>query len=392
MTPARPERRLTAILAADVVGYSRLTEHDEDGALAQLKAHRSEVIEPLITEYQGRVVKLTGDGLLADFASVVDAVRCAALIQRGIAEREAEVPEDRRLRFRIGINLGDVVRESDGDLYGDGVNVAARLEQLCEPGEVTVSGTAYDQLHGKLDLTFDFAGEQRVKNIERPVRVYRARLGGAATRASRQVRHPRHGALFTSLALLFLLLLGGIVGWWWYGPQSRSEAGGPAQPGRPAIAVLPFDDLGGNERQQRFADAFTEDLITELARSRMLLVIARNSVEAFRGEGTDVRRIGEELGVRYVLEGSLQLEPERVRITAQLIEAATGTHLWSERYDRPADDLFVVRDEVLTRLLGTLSGYDGPLGRGAGGGTTQAAAEPRRLGPFPTIHQALPPA
>ena len=358
MAAPRVERRLAAILAADVVGYSSLMERDEDRTLVRLKAHRQEFIEPLIAEYQGRIVKLMGDGALVEFASVVDAVRCAVLIQQGMVEREAGVPEAERIRFRIGINLGDVIREADGDLYGDGVNVAARLEQLAEPGGVVVSGTAYDQLQGKLDLPLEFAGEQRVKNIERLVRAYRVRLDGTAVRFRLPFRRARR---FVPLAAAVLLLALAITGGaWWYSLQN-SDAGISPVLDRPAIAVLPFDDFGGDERQQRIADAFTEDLITELARSHELLVIARNSVEAFKGKGVDVRQVGRELGVRYVLEGSLQAEPERIRITAQLIEVTTGTHLWSERYDRPANDLFAVRDEVLNRLVGTLTGYDGPI-------------------------------
>jgi TolB-like protein/class 3 adenylate cyclase/tetratricopeptide (TPR) repeat protein len=359
MAAPRIDRRLAAILAADVVGYSSLMERDEDRTLARLKAHRQEFIEPLIAEYQGRVVKLMGDGALVEFASVVDAVRCAVLIQQGMAEREAGVPEDQRIRFRIGINLGDVIHEADGDLYGDGVNIAARLEQLAEPGGVVVSGTAFDQLQGKLDLPLEFAGEQRVKNIERLVRAYRVRLDGTVARFRLPFHHARRFAPLAAAALLLALAIA--AGAWWYSLRSPSDADGSPTLDRPAIAVLPFDDFGGDERQQRLADAFTEDLISELARSRDLLVIARNSVEAFKGKGTDVRQVGRELGVRYVLEGSLQVEPERVRITAQLIEASTGTHLWSERYDRPAGNLFAIRDEVLNRLVGTLTGFDGPI-------------------------------
>jgi class 3 adenylate cyclase len=230
MATGRVERRLAAILAADVVGYSRLMERDEDRTLERLKAHRKEFIDPLIAEYQGRVVKLMGDGVLVEFASVVDAARCAVLIQRGMAEREAEVPEDQRLRFRIGINLGDVIHEADGDLYGDGVNVAARLEQLAEPGGVVVSGTAYDHLQGKLDLPLEFAGEQRVKNIERLVRAYRVRLDGVAIRfGSRRIRRLGRWAVATALGL-FLLVVAAAGGWWW---RQAGEPAGPALPDKP---------------------------------------------------------------------------------------------------------------------------------------------------------------
>src|SRR3954468_19791101 len=240
MTTARVERRLAAILAADVVGYSALMERDEDRTLARLKAHRREPIDPLIAEYQGRIVKLMGDGLLVEFASVVDAVRCAVLIQRGMAEREAEVAEAERIRFRIGINLGDVIREADGDLYGDGVNVAARLEQLAEPGGVVVSGTAYDQLHGKLDLTLDFAGEQRVKNIERLVRAYRVRLDGSVARLARPFRRVRRSPRRPAAALLLPLVVAA-GGWWW----RPGQAAGPPLPDKPSVAVLPFANLSG---------------------------------------------------------------------------------------------------------------------------------------------------
>jgi class 3 adenylate cyclase len=251
MASPRVERRLAAILAADVVGYSRLMERDEDRTLERLKAHRKEFVEPLIAEYQGRVVKLMGDGALVEFASVVDAVRCAVLIQQGMAEREAGVPEDRRIRFRIGINLGDVIHEADGDLYGDGVNVAARLEQLAEPGGVVVSGTAYDHLQGKLDLPLEFAGEQRVKNIERLVRAYRVRLDGTAARFRLPFRRVRRLALPAVAAVLLALVLA--AGAWHFWPGELP----PKQ--RPGIAVLPFDNLGGDEAAGRLADGITEE-------------------------------------------------------------------------------------------------------------------------------------
>src|SRR3954452_24133102 len=358
MAAPRIDRRLTAVLAADVVGYSRLVQRDEQGTLGRLKAHRGELVEPLVAEHGGRVVKLMGDGILCEFPSAVHAVACAVAIQKGMAERERAVPEAGRVRFRIGINVGDVVHEG-GDILGDGVNVAARLQALAEPGGGLLARNVHNQVKDKLAFRFEPAGRHRVKNMAEPVEVWRVAPGEVTARAAgRWRRWPRQAYA----ALAFLLLLGaGAAGWWWYGARSFSGAGGPPSLDRPAIAVLPFDDFGGDARQQRLADAFTEDLITELARSRELLVIARNSVEAFKGKGVDVRQVGKELGVRYALEGSLQVEPERVRVTAQLIEATTGAHLWSERYDRPANDLCAVRDEVLTRLVGTLTGYDGPI-------------------------------
>jgi class 3 adenylate cyclase len=269
MAAPRVERRLAAILAADVVGYSRLMEQDEQGTLERLKAHRKEFIEPLIAEYQGRIVKLMGDGALAEFTSVVDAVRCAVLIQQRMAEHELEMPEAKRIRVRIGINLGDVIREADGDLYGDGVNIAARLEQLAEPGGVVVSGTAYDHLQGKLDVPLEFTGEQRVKNIERLVRTYRIRLDGTAGRSKLPfpLRRARRFAL-PMIAALLLVLAVSVGAWWWFGS--------PATSGKPSIAVLPFDNLSGDDATGRLADGITEDIITDLARFPEFEVVARN--------------------------------------------------------------------------------------------------------------------
>ena len=334
-------------------------ERDEDRTLARLKAHRKEFIEPLIAEYQGRIVKLMGDGALVEFASVVDAVRCAVLIQQGMAEREAEVPEAERIRFRIGINLGDVIHEADGDLYGDGVNVAARLEQLAEPGGVVVSGTAYDHLQGKLDLPLEFAGEQRVKNIERLVRAYRvpARRHGGPVQLAQGAPGPVAGAIAAALALFLLVAAGGrrlVVA-----PGPR--AGRPGRPAKPSIAVLPLANLSGDARWGRLADGITEDLITDLAQDPDLLVIARNSVDAYKGKAVDLRQVGRELGVRYVLEGSLQADAGRVRLTAQLIDATSGGHLWAERYDRPETDLFAIQDEVAQKVAGALGGWYGRL-------------------------------
>ena len=313
MAATRVERRLAAILAADVVGYSSLMERDEDRTLVRLKACRRELIEPLIAEHRGRVVKLMGDGLLAEFPSVVDAARCAVLVQRGMAERDAEVPEDQRLRLRIGINLGDVVREEDGDLYGDGVNVAARLEQLSDPGGVVVSGTAYDHLGGKLDCSFEYLGERRLKNIERPMRVYRAIVGGATA-------PPR--------------------------PPAPAE--------RPSVAVLPFADMGRDPDQDYFGDGIADDLITDLAKVSGLFVAARQSAFALKGAAVDAREAGARLGVRYVLEGGVRRVGERVRITAQLVDAATGGHLWAERYDRVLTDVFAVQDEIARSIAAAL--------------------------------------
>src|SRR3954453_4509562 len=313
MATARVERRLAAILAADVVGYSALMERDEDRTLARLKMHRREFIEPLIAEYQGRVVKLMGDGALCEFASVVDAVRCAVLIQQGMAEREAAVPEAERIRFRIGINLGDVIHESDGDLYGDGVNVAARLEQLAEPGGIVVSGTAYDHLQGKLRCTFEYLGERRLKSIERPVRAFRVALGAG----------------------------------------TGATAGLPL-PDKPSIAVLPFTNMSGDPEQEYFADGLVEDIITALSRVRSFFVIARNSSFTYKGRPVDVRQVSRELGVRYVLEGSIRKAGPRVRITGQLVDATTGHHVWADRFDGDLSDIFELQDRVTESVVGAV--------------------------------------
>ena len=352
MVKARVERRLAAILAADVVGYSRLVEQDEASTLAAIKDLREQAIDPLLAEHKGRIVKLMGDGAIVEFASVVDAVACAVAVQKAVADRQAKSPPERRIVFRIGVNLGDLVVEGD-DLLGDGVNVAARLEQLCEPGGVLVSGTAFDHLQGRLGLPLEFTGEQQVKNIARPVRAYRVKLDGAPVprRALAWVRPGRRAA--AALLGLMVLAAGGA---WWLWP-------GEAATGKPSVAVLPLANLSGDPRWERFADGITEDLITDLARDPDLHVIARNSTAAYQGKAVDVRRVGQELGVRYVLEGSIQEAEGRVRVTAQLVDASTGGHLWAERYDRPEADLFAIQDEVAQNVASTLGGWYGRLNK-----------------------------
>ena len=306
-------RRLAAILAADVAGYSRLIEADEEGTLGRLKALRIEVIDPKIAEHRGRLVKTTGDGLLVEFASVVDALRCAAEVQREMAGRNAGIPGNERIEFRIGINMGDIVVE-DGDIFGDGVNVAARLEGLAEPGGICVSARVHEDVAGKLDLAFEDIGEQQLKNISRPVWVYRVvtkAAGSAVTTASRD----------------------------------------PALPDKPSIAVLPFSNMSGDPEQEYFADGMVEEIITALSRIRWLFVIARNSSFTYKGQAIDVKQVGRELGVRYVLEGSVRKAGGRVRITAQLIDAQSGAHLWAERYDRGLADIFAVQDEITERVV-----------------------------------------
>ena len=319
MGAARVERRLAAILAADVVGYSRLIGIDEEGTLGELRALRAGLIDPTIAEHRGRIVKTTGDGLLVEFASVVDGLRCACEWQRGMAERNAG-GADNRIDFRIGINVGDVAVEDD-DIFGDSVNVAARLEGLAEPGGICVSARVQEDAAGRLDLSFDDMGEQALKNITRPVRAYRVRLAGAAPAEATAV--PATSAL--------------------------------AQPDKPSIAVLPFQNMSGDIEQEFFADGIAEDIITALSRYPSLFVIARNSSFSFKGRAVDVKQVGRELGVRYVLEGGLRKAGNRVRMTAQLAEAETGNQVWAERYDRDLADIFAVQDEITQAVTAAIA-------------------------------------
>ncbi len=320
MNEERVERRLAAILAADVAGYSRLMGANEEGTLAALKAIRRDLFDLKIKEHRGRIVKTTGDGLLVEFASVVDAVRCAVEVQRDMAECNADVPAERRIDFRVGINVGDIISD-DNDIYGDGVNVAARLEALAEPGGICVSRVVRDQVRDKLDFAFDDKGEQQVKNIARPVRVYRvgARASGPPA-----------------------------------GETPAPQAALPL-PEKPSIAVLPFQNLSGDPEQEYFADGIVEDIITALSRNRAFFVISRNTTFTYKGPSVDVARVARELGVRYVLEGSVRRAGNRVRITAQLIDAATGHHLWADRYDREMADVFAVQDEITRTIIGELT-------------------------------------
>jgi adenylate cyclase len=313
-------RRLAAILAADVAGYSRLMGADEEGTHERLKAHLGQLVYPKIAEHRGRVVKSTGDGVLSEFASVVDAVRCAAEVQQAMANREPEVPDGRRIRFRIGINLGDVIAEAD-DIFGDGVNIAARLEALAEHGGICVSGIVHDQVRDKLDLAFEDMGEQQVKNIARPVRVFRIAIGETPVRA------PSVGT---------------------------TDAAPLPMPDKPSIAVLPFANMSGDSEQEYFADGMVEEIITALSRIRWLFVIARNSSFTYKGQTIDVKRVGHELGVRYVLEGAVRKAGNRVRITAQLIDAINGTHLWADRFGGSLEDVFELQDKVAASVAGVI--------------------------------------
>ena len=316
MAEERVERKLAAILAADVAEYSRLMGEDEVGTRARFNAHLDELIEPAIASGRGRIVKTTGDGLLVEFASVADAVQCAVEIQKGMAERNVDEPNDRRMEFRIGVNLGDVIIEGD-DIHGDGVNVAARLEGVAEPGGICISGAVHESVRNKLDVVFVDLGEQSVKNIADPVRVFRASLDG--------VRR-----------------------------KSDASAEADAIFRRPAVAVLPLKNLSGDPDQEYFTDGLTEDIITALSLWRSFPVIARNSTFSYKGQSPDIRKVGEELGARFVIEGSVRKAGNRIRVTVQLIDAETGHHVWAERFDRELDDIFALQDEITQRVAATV--------------------------------------
>jgi adenylate cyclase len=342
------ERKLAAILVADMVAYSRLMEADEEGTISRQSTHRSELIDPEIDAYGGRIFKTTGDGLLVEFPSVVDAVRCATNVQRVMAEREAGVPEDLRIRYRIGVNLGDIVIVGD-DILGDGVNIAARLEQLAEPGGVCISGNAYDQLKAKVDVGYADLGEQRVKNIEIPVRAYRVLLDAdaAGTVISETRPHFRRWQLGAIAALVLAVITVGGLAWWqpWLNPL----------PDKPSIAVLPFNNMSGDPRQEYFADGVTEDVITGLSKFGLFFVVSRNSTFAYKGTSVNVKQVSRDLGVRYVLEGSIRKSGERVRISVQLIDAKADKHIWAETYDRKLTDVFKVQDDITEKIIASVA-------------------------------------
>src|SRR6516164_3773383 len=351
-------RRLAAILAADVAGYSRLMGADEQGTLERLKVHRRQLMDPKIREHHGRIVKTTGDGLLAEFPSVVDAVRCAAEVQRGMLDREPDMPDERRIRWRIGINLGDVIVEGD-DIFGDGVNVAARLEALAEPGGICVSGVVHDQIRDKLPYQFADRGEQNVKNIARPVRVYALHLDNrSASRERTATPRRRVIGITTGLALVLALVIA--VSAWWLWPATK-PAPTPAVPAATSIAqplmaprlsivVLPFANLSNDPDQQYFADGITEDVTTDLSRIANSFVISRNTAFTYRNKTVDTKQIGRELGVLYVLEGSVRRSANKVRVNAQLIDAETDAHLWAEQFDGDIGDLFALQNEITSRI------------------------------------------
>jgi TolB-like protein/class 3 adenylate cyclase len=352
-------RRLAAILAADVVGYSRLMEADEVGTLAALKAHREQLIDPMISEHDGRIVKLTGDGVLVEFGSVVNAVTCALAIQNGMDARNEDVTADRRLVLRIGVHLGDVMIEGD-DLYGDGVNVAARLEGLAEPGGICISQQAVDQVETKLDLACEDMGAQQVKNITRPIHAWRVRSEGAARPRPATKRRKVGGAGLIGSAVVVILVAVGAIVVLWQPPKPDSEpvagSGTTAPlPDKPSIAVLPFENISDDPEQEYFADGMTEDLITDLSKISNLTVISRTSTSGYKGRKIDIREVGEALNIRYVIEGSVRKAGEQVRINAQLIDATSGGHLWAERYDGDLADIFALQDQVLEKIVGSLA-------------------------------------
>jgi adenylate cyclase len=347
-------RKLSAILAADVVGYSRLMGVDEEGTLERFKAHRTELIDRKIAEHQGRIVKTTGDGLLVEFSSVVDAVRCAVEIQRDMAERNADLPQDRRIDFRIGINLGDIIVDGD-DIYGDGVNVAARLEALAAPGGICVSRTVCDHVQDKLSFAFEDMGDQRVKNIARPVHVMRVVLD-ATMPAVPMVKAAgavppgvsRRRLWLGALAVLLVLAIGAAASWrlgYWRGAAPAASDDLAAGGDRPSIAVLPFANLGDMPRDV-LADGLTEDVVSELAMVSGLFVASRSTAAQYTGEATDIAKAGRGMGVRYVLEGSVRKVGDELRVIAQLVEVATGEHIWAGRYDQPFGEALKAQDEI----------------------------------------------
>ncbi len=377
------ERRLAAILAADVVGYSRLIGADEEGTLRTLRAYR-EVIDGLVAAHHGRIFGTAGDSVIAEFASPVEAVRCAAEVQQKLGNRNADVPEDRRMEFRIGVNLGDVVVEGD-DLLGDGVNVAARLQELADPGGICISRAARDQVRDKLDVVLDDMGEVEVKNIARPVRVFRVGWDGETPGRPVVAMRPtsRRWAAVVAIVVAFAGTAA-VVAWFrpWapdIEPASVERMAFPL-PDKPSIAVLPFNNMSGDPSQDYFADGMTEDIITDLSKVSGLFVIARNSSFSYKGQRVKVRQVAEELGVRYVLEGSVRRAGDEVRINAQLIDAATGGHLWADRYDGTAGDVFALQDRVTARVVESLALV---LTK------TEAAAAEARETDFPAAHDAF---
>ena len=358
-------RKIAAILVADVVGYSRLAGADEDRTLSRLRGLRSDLIDPAIAAHHGRIFKRTGDGILIEFRSVVDAVRCAIEVQNGLIERNAGLPPERRIEFRVGIHLGDVVEESDGDLMGDGVNIAARLEGICKPGAICLSEDAYRQVKGRLDLAVSDLGPTQLKNIAEPIRVYSLDVAKPAPAKPTEQKAPSSLALL-ALGIAALAILAAAGAWYLLGASPTppltitapapvgSNAAAPATAAHLSIVVLPFTNLSSDPAQDYFADGITENLTTELSQIRNSFVIARNTAFTFKGKAIDAKEIGRELGVRYVLEGSVQRDQNRVRVNAQLIDAETGAHLWADRLEEDVADLFELQDQIVARLANIL--------------------------------------
>jgi adenylate cyclase len=356
-------RKLAAILVADVVGYSRLAGADEDRTLARLRGLRGDLIDPAIAAHHGRIVKRTGDGSIVEFRSVVDAVRCAIEVQNGLIERNAGVPEDRRIEFRVGIHVGDVVEESDGDLMGDGVNIAARLEGVAKPGAICLSEDAYRQVSGRLEMEVTDLGPTELKNIDRPIRAYSLQVGVPAKPKPPKAAEPmtlapqKRRSLFVPLAALVALIVMIVGGAWWFLNANRTAsiaAKSPAEAARLSIVVLPFANLSVDPGQDYLVDALTDELTTALARFPGSFVIARNTAMTLKGKPVDAKAIGKDLGVRYVLEGSVEPSGDRMRVNAQLIDADTGAHLWAEQFDTPRADLLQTQDAIVARLANTI--------------------------------------
>ncbi|MET0943586.1 MAG: tetratricopeptide repeat protein [Mesorhizobium sp.] len=357
------ERRLAAVLAFDMVGYSRLVGVDEQRTLATFKRHRSEIFNPRAAQYHGRIVKFTGDGALIEFPSVVDSVSFAVEAQLALYDENAALPEDQKCQYRVGVNIGDIVLD-EGDIFGDGVNVATRLQQIAEPGDVNLSGTAYDQVKGKLDLTFEHLGEKRVKNIAAPVNVYRVLLDDKALALSTPVAFPtapaQHKRRRIAAAVAIPLLALAAAGVWWWQPWTYAQPETTVErfayplPDKPSIAVLPFINVSGDTEHDHLAEGLTDDLITELSKVSGLFVIARHSVFALKETAGKIQEVAAELGVHFVLEGTLQRAGPRLRINVKLIDALTGLSLWAERYDRQYTDLFAVQDDVIGKIISAL--------------------------------------
>jgi len=356
MTTHEPRRKLTAILSADVKGYSRLMSQDEEATVKTLKQHRLTICG-LVSEHRGRVVDSPGDNILAEFGSVVDAVKCAVKIQETLKSKNAELPENRRMEFRIGVNLGDVIEEEER-IYGDGVNIAARLEGLAEAGGICISGTAFDHVKNKLSVGYQYLGKQTVKNIPDPVRAYKVLMEPEAVGkviGETEAKQRRWGWKAVAAVVLLVLVAGGLIwNFYWRAPKiepaSKERMAFPL-PDKPSIAVLPFTNMSGDPSQEFFSDGLTEEIITALSRVPEMFVIARNSTFTYKGKPVKVQQVAEELGVRYVLEGSLQRSGDRIRVTAKLVDALKGHHIMSERLERNMKEIFALQDDLTKSII-----------------------------------------